>query len=320
MEIRPVPLYYGMMAFGKAIVAARRLKSLATLTQAHGIRDSSTQTAKLRELTVRIEEKGAFQEFNDAIRTFEGISYFEEAMTKRHPLPTAESSQIAHVQITLKEILARIPGLRDLYRATFDEEASTLQFILNTHVSSTDAVELRIDLPELYHDRTSLQRLVDDIRARYPILKQWRFSRAGKAWDNSILIFDNVSDHPNEFSPDCLREAEGHFNRAPTNEPPPYVDFRQLLEPVAGGITQSHPCFVQPIDGVCISDVSLLYIGVYLLSSLVRYRPQIWVHAVSRYATPERPADDQALALVERFMGTAEGAFLSLVPRALTKP
>ena len=42
--------------------------------------------------------------------------------------------------------------------------------------------------------------------------------------------------------------------------------------------------------------------ALFLLSTLVRYRPQSWTHAISRSAISEQPADDKALSLVERFL------------------
>lgn len=321
LEIRPLPLYYGMMAYAKAIVAARGLKSLEHLNRSHGLKDISSQAATLAELKIRIGSRGTFQEFNDVIRDFEGISYFEHAMSRRHPLPTVASSELRQRDMSLKDILARIPGLQDLFLATFREESKVLPFMLYSHGAPTDQVDLRIDTPQLYEDRASLQRIVVAIREKHPILTRWRFMRAEKAWDNSILVFENIENRENEFTPDNLIDAsDGRLTGIAANRPPTYVDFRQLLEPLAGGISREWPCFVEPIGGAHVSDVSLLYLGVCLLSSLVRYRPQIWVHSVSRFVTDERPADDQALALIDHFMGAARSAFLDLVPRALTKP
>lgn len=34
----------------------------------------------------------------------------------------------------------------------------------------------------------------------------------------------------------------------------------------------------------------------------MRYRPQIWTHAISRSVVSGEPADDKALSLIERFL------------------
>ena len=55
------------------------------------------------------------------------------------------------------------------------------------------------------------------------------------------------------------------------------------------------------------------YIALFLLSSLVRYRPQTWVHALSRSVISETPCDDQALSLIERFFDLDSSAIPEMV-------
>jgi hypothetical protein len=57
----------------------------------------------------------------------------------------------------------------------------------------------------------------------------------------------------------------------------------------------------------------------FLLSSVVRYRPQTWGHAISRSVTEENAADDRALALIESFMGNA-GSFPGMIAEAIYIP
>ncbi|KWI94371.1 hypothetical protein WM09_05380 [Burkholderia ubonensis] len=60
--------------------------------------------------------------------------------------------------------------------------------------------------------------------------------------------------------------------------------------------------YMQPINGQYIAFQSLQFLALHLLSSLVRYRPAIWMHALSRSASNGRVADDAMLALIEAFM------------------
>lgn len=316
-EIRPLLLYYGMMAFAKAVVSGRGLKHLSALGQQHGLSDVSSQTARLSELTVKIRSGGTFQEFNDVIREQEGLNYFEEWMTKRHILPTTASSQLCSTQITLKEILARIPGLENLYLATFREKAGLLSIILHTYGGPTEQVDLRIDVPDIFENCHSLRKIIEEVREKYPTLKRWRFSSAEKAWDNSIIIFQNIAPMENELASENFTENQGRLTLKPMDNDA-YIDFRQLLDPLSGGLTQTYPSLVTSINGAYLSDISLQYAGMFLLSSLVRYRPQIWVHSISRFANHERPADDQALALIEEFMNTVQSTYPNLVVRLLT--
>jgi hypothetical protein len=318
-EIRPLLLYYGMMAFAKAIVSGRGLRNLSTLSQTHGLTDISSQTARLAELKVRIEGRGTFQDFNDVISEREGLDYYENAMSQRHPLPTAVSAQLINTEITLKEILSRIPGLENLYLATFREKAEQLSFSLFNHGSPTEPVQLRIDIPDIFDDYNSLRQIIEGVREKYPTLQRWSLLSADKAYDNSIIFFENITPMENELAAEnFVEQEEGRAIRLKTENHDPYIDFRELLDPIYGGLTQ-RPSLSSPINGAYLSDISLQYTGMFLLSSLVRYRPQVWVHAVSRFASHERPADDQALALIEGFMGTVQSTYPNLVAQLLTE-
>lgn len=318
LEIRPLLLYYGMLAFARAVVCCRTLRSIATLSQSHGLKDTSPHSARLDALCVRVEERGTFHEFNDVVREQEGIKYFEHAMTRWHAMPTESSDQMAGTTISLKQCLSHTPRLEKLYHATFQEDPELLSFSLYSHSTPTDECQLRVDLPELFTDRESLQQIVTRIRLKYPLLTRWQLSAAEKAWDNSILIFRNAAPIADEFSEgNCRMSDDGRnvslYDRASFVP----VDFRELMDPICGDLSQSSPCLTTKSNGSYISDVSFQYVAMFLLSSLVRYRPQIWVHSVSRFATAERSADDQSLALIERFMDGVQASFPKLVVRLI---
>ena len=120
-------------------------------------------------------------------------------------------------------------------------------------------------------------------------------------------------------SENFIEEQVGQGLKLKTIANHPYVDFRQLLDPVSGGLTQTHPSLMTPINDVYLSDISLQYAGIFLLSSLVRYRPQIWIHSISRFSNHEKPSDDQALALIEGFMNKVQSTYPNLVTRLLTQ-
>lgn len=257
MEIRPLLLYYGTMAFAKSVISGRGLRNLTTLTQTHGLSDVSSPTARLSELTVKVRSGGTFQEFNDVIREQEGFNYFKEWMTQRHVLPTTASAQLDNTQITLKEILARIPGLERLYLATFREKAELLPINLHTYGGPTEKVDLRIDVPDIFEDCYSLRKIIEGVREKYPTLQRWRFSYAEKAWDNSIIIFQNIAPMENELASENFTEEQG--GRRLTLKPmgnDAHIDFRQLLAPLSGGLTQTYPSLVVPINGSYLSDIT----------------------------------------------------------------
>ena len=322
MEIRPLLLYYGMTAYAKAVVVGRNLRALATLSQSHGLHDVSAHDARLAELRVKVQGDGLFHALNDTVRNSEGIRYFEGSMHCRHSIPTARSADLNDMTLSLKDILARTIRLETLYQDTFGEKAKTHGFDLYVRNGPADEVQLRIDVPELYVDRASLQEIITQLRGQYPALRRWRLDAAQKAWDMSVLMFENLpAEGIDEFAEDSLRENNGNFQFHIQGAPKSgYTDFRDLLLPVTGGVIAGNSYFVEPLDDLYISELSLFYAGIFLLSSLVRYRPQIWVHAVSRFSDSNRPADDQALALVEQYMAIAESTFIKATAALLSEP
>lgn len=322
MEIRPLLLYYGMVAFAKAVVAARTLRPLSSLHQGHGLGDISSANSRISELVFEIRASGTFQEFNDVVCKSEGLEYYgQEAMRKTLELPTAASDQLIDTKITLKDVLARLPRLENLYHATFNENAALLPFQLHISGHIEGLVELRVDLPDLFEDLDSLRQIVADVRTKHPDLQHWRFRSAEKAWNNSIITFCNMTPMQNEFFFENLIESGGGKTfQVKEMTSGAFIDFRTLLKSVNGDLKKGNPYyFVAPVCGKLISDVSLKYAGMFLLSSLVRYRPLIWVHSVSRYSSQDNPADDQALALIEKFMNNVQRGFPNIVLRLLTQ-
>lgn len=106
IEIRPLILYYGMMAFAKAIIIARTPANIEALPQRHGLSDTSEQTSLLKDLSLRIEQGGTFQQFNDVIAQKEGVRYIVKTHSKFHPTPSAESAALSGQALTLKTILS----------------------------------------------------------------------------------------------------------------------------------------------------------------------------------------------------------------------
>jgi len=126
LEIRPLQQFYGMVGFAKAIVIAKDVRSLATLRHAHGLIDVSDNNSRIADLRVRIQNAGTFQEFNDAIASFNRLCYIDNQTNyKSVSLPSANSAEIRGLVFSLKDILGRVPRLESLYRMTFGETGHT---------------------------------------------------------------------------------------------------------------------------------------------------------------------------------------------------
>ena len=96
------------------------------------------------------------------------------------------------------------------------------------------------------------------------------------------------------------------------------IDFIKILPPLSGGLKKANQHIIEAYDGAFISEYALHYLGMFLLSSLVRYRPQIWSHAITSSVTREKAADDKALALIEKFMDLSLYEFPCMVAKAMT--
>jgi hypothetical protein len=212
LQIRPLLIYYGVVGFAKAVVVARLGVSVDELVQSHGLSDVSAHNAKLEDLYLSISNKGMFQDFNDATAPLGRIWYFDGSMPKWVPKPFDKAGALAGKQFPIKEVLSRIPELQRLYEQTFEEASNVLRIGLDYWPEYGEYAELRIDDPSLFSDRASLELLVRNWRERFTFLQGWRLVQATHAWGNSVVIFANVDNQIEEFSPTILTEADGSFN------------------------------------------------------------------------------------------------------------
>lgn len=304
LEIRPLQQFYGMVGFAKALVIAKNLQSLSTLKPSHGIRDVSAGNARIEELRVHIDRSGTFQEFNDVVAPLTRLCYIDNATEYRTiDLPSASSDKLDGLEITFRDILSRIPELAALYQMTFGEDSNTEQVSFEPSVGNDTEFRIRIDVKGLYSDRESLKNIVWNLRRKFPFLGTWRLNSAQLAWGRSTIYFRNTAnDKLDEFSEEYLFANSKNYEERPVsndeNKPFPVADG---LGPLAGGLS-SGAMAVSPISGQQVSEFSFQYLALFLLSSLVRYRPQTWTHAISRSAFHEIPADDKALSLIEQFL------------------
>jgi hypothetical protein len=318
LEIRPLQQFYGMVGFAKALIVAKRLDSLATLRPAHGLTDVSSGNSRIAELKLRIELSGTFQEFNDVIAPLTRLQ-LSDMVNKSRAIyfASAHSELLQGIDLSLQEILSRIPRLEFLYRQTFGEQALTDTVNLEAGSQETD-FRIRVDDQEMFANRESLKQIVLRWRERFPFLKKWRLHSAQYAWGNSLIYFRNVSAlNVDEFSEEYLKEQNGTFQEHAFAGD---VNERFSLEdgfcPVAGGYSGSVYA-IAPVRGLHISEFSLQYLALFLLSSLMRYRPQTWTHAISRSVVPGEPADDKSLSLIERFLNLNQTEIPGFVVRIL---
>lgn len=305
LQIRPLLLFYGTMAFAKALNIAFNLTPTASLPHSHGIGDVSAQNSKISELTVKINTNGTFQPFNDITSKLNRVDYIDADTMNRHFMaPTEISANLANLQISLKEILSRIPGLEALYRKTFGELSNCVHINLKAELYNKKNWELLITPKEIFHDRASLRAIISELRNTFPVLKKLNLSSAAPAWNASYIDFSNLPIPDDEFAETHLQPREGGFSTKDArsnNESLPYESFQILVKDHAGTFCEPN-YLISPFNNLYISKMSLHYLGMYLLSSLVRYRPEIWGYAITRSARPDGKSDDHMLSLIEEFM------------------
>ena len=304
LEIKPLQQFYGMVGFAKALVTAKSLQSLSTLKHSHGIRDVSAGNSQISDLRLHIDSAGTFQEFNDVVAPLTRLCYVDNS-TKSCTinLPSSSSADLYELELSLREILSRIPGLGSLYRMTFGEHPNTEVISVELSIAEEQEFRIRIDDRELFRDRASLKDIVGRWRGKFPFLDNWRISSAQHAWARSVIYFRNIGNAEiDEFSEAYLFSNSDNFEERPVaNDNNMLFPLSSGLHPLAGGFSAS-PNAISPIESLHLSEFSLHYLGLYLLSSLVRYRPQIWTHAISRSTFQDTVPDDKALSLIEHFL------------------
>lgn len=321
LEIKPLQLYYGMVAFAKALtLASDRKLAINSLAQSHGIKDTSEPDATLGELVVAIEKSGTFQAFNDCAAGLNRVSYISTDTSQQvFSLPCTLSSELGGVRLSLKEILSRVPGVWQLYEATFSERSDSGAIFINAPLQHDGPWEIRIDDKAVCSELSELRRVVARWRSLAPFLQKWTLSSAQFAWGNTVLIFENFSHSGDDLGEAVMQKEERRFTTSLQATPEDrFADIAAYLDSsISGNDLNSQTSVIRPVNGMFIQEYSLQYLALHLLSSLVRYRPSIWMHSLSRASSAERPADDAMLALVEKFMVVNQSSVPNFVCQVL---
>lgn len=309
IDIRPLLIYYGVVAFSKAIVLVDSCCSISSCVRGHGLKDISKDNAMMSEIVCKVERRGTFFEFVNATLRIGGLRCYDADLSPRFlPVPFGSADSLADANVKLDDVFSRLPDLRELYGRTYGK--ASLALIVDVSVGFQD-VRIRTDLDELFIDRESLVQLVTRLRVDYPFFWKWRLVDAQRAWGKSILTFVNIEPGLDEFDESSLMAVDRGFS-----VPLPYVGFSsewlETLQPLSGGACGGLVSAIQPLKGSYLSDYALMFIGSFLLGSLVRYRPQTWRHSLSRTASQSRQADDRELALIEKFSSRVIDAFPDL--------
>lgn len=312
IQIRPLLVYYGVLSFARAVTMAVKNIPLSDIVPSHGISDNGTPTS-IEDLSLTIRKNGTFQQFNDAIAPLARFYYYDSGMMPRSMVrPFDDATTLKDREVTIEDILTRMSGH---YKAISGSRFTASNCLpVGIHHATLNRWSLRIDAPTLIESREALNALVGSLRDDYPFLKDWRLQSVSLAYNRTLLLFDNQSANvvDDMDEKELIRIDETTYTSAldHTGGGPNYVPPETILPPLTGGYgNQSFREAVRPLHGVILNEYSLYFLGSFLLSSLVRYRPQIWQHALSRSSTVDFPADDRSLPVIEYFVDRVLSSF-----------
>jgi hypothetical protein len=243
--------------------------------------------------------------------SIERLSLLDGTRTIWFPTPGCQAIALANLELSLQDILGRVGDLATLYRQTFLHAPMVISTSVMQRMNADDIYDLRVDIPAAtVPSAGDLISTLSDLKQRYPFLLKLNFSAASFAWDHIAIIFDNCrpgGQFP-ESGSDIQAMGQGTellpVQRLSSEKNG--VPLSEILPCSEGGLHRQFPTFSSPVrDEVYLSEIVLHYLGTYLLGSLVRYRPQTWIHALYGTETPNRPRDDAIRALIESFLDVA---------------
>lgn len=252
---RPLLLYYGVLALSRAIVLSADVsRRECTLNGAHGLsalgwgETLAKGMDRVPEIQVTITG-GTFSELAVATSNVERSLVYGYHRLRRPVLQHGAEGfdpNANQVRISLKETLARLPDLTDLYQLTFGAlSACHPAYIQVHHDIQTDyyLLQTRRGLADVDHIRKAF-----GLHSEVSIEADDYYHPVGQVSGLKFVIH-------NELSPPSMRRHTL-----------PIKNDRFGL-----------PYVVEPLDGdQSLSTLSLLFIVSYAMGMLVRYHPSQW--------------------------------------------
>lgn len=311
LETRPLLLYYGAAAYAKALVIVLTGCQPQDIRQSHGLKCSAKNGNRIADFCIQTNGAGLFQQFNDVVASRNRIRFFEQTIIRSRIVPATASEKLANLEVSLSDCLSRIPSLQAVYELCTGTPSKVQQLQFDSNSYGEGGFGIRVDLAEMFDSVKSLQNIVSSLRNKVPFLEHWRLEDATKAWDKSVLQFENIEPGADEFG-----SLTGDVNHYRSNLPGTSFDPFDHLAPLAG-LGGAIPAYIEGIDGQQVSEVSLVLASLFGLSSLVRYFPHIWTACVYRQSIAGNTVDDGLLPVIEQCLGDVTRRFPILVTELL---
>ena len=316
IETRPLLLYYGAAAFAKLLVIAKTGCQPHDIGSSHGASCMPGLGDTVGGYLIRCDGTGLFQSFNDVAAGLCRLKYFHNFESRYVSTPAASSELLVGLQLSLQEILARVPEVADMYKLCCGTPASVTGLSVLAPISLEDDFKIRVDLPEGFAGLEQLKAHVAMLRERIPFFTEWRLYSAQHAWNNSITMFCNRSGALESTEFNGVFDEGGKNFAASIPEGLARFEVAPVLPSLAGGYSRSNS-YITPVSGAAVSEHSLQLLGLLSLSSLVRYRPHVWTSCVHRRRLGEKPVDDALLPAIEVFLECVTESFPQLVADVL---
>lgn len=170
--------------------------------------------------------------------------------------------------------------------------------------------QVRIEINDKFNTintRGSLVGFVNDLREKYPFLEKWCLTKAFISWGQTRVYFENIEKNAiNDLSEEFLLEEDAaSFKATQDVASMERFHFTDFLQPLSGTLLKGHQYACEKFEGEYISEFSLYYLGAHILSSIARYRPNIWMRSITHSIINDESADDAMLAILEKFMDMA---------------
>ncbi len=281
-SVKPLLLYYGMVSFAGAIILAKGTKqSLSKMNRSHGLTPPDFTDAKSVDscATALTQGRGTFHELVDSCRE---IRFQIERTLDEGPLARArwgfffgnEAADFTDVDLDIRGLASRLPDLRRVYELTYQQKPEVFYGGIYLHQ------EKMCSQPVLaVHMGVHTQNLA----AGHPL---------------GVLAMS----HP-AFVKLALQEFQ--------------YDSAAFLPREDGSLECPLPMFtdlnfgtycVSPFaEGLFLSEICIYYAIMYLLSMLVRYRPDLWMSIL------HRGEGDRIMALLKTFIQFSFKKFPKLV-------
>ena len=310
LSIRPITLYYGMAALAKALVLSfGNPKLLTSFPPSHGLKAPSTFGVPMESLEVRADgTDGLFHRFVDSLSHREHmIAEIRKVGKLRIWTKLSDSSHLAGFHASLKDFLARVEGLADFIRETFDETPMNAPVEFNLARFGADQKE-----SETWNPQASLVfrlPIGEDekwIRNLHPRLSEWRFrDDTGNLGDSlrGVVVFENL---PPYLSP----RPTDIFGQGPLLR-----HLSGLTIPLTRGV-QGDFRLIASVGDITIPEPAIQLAAAFLLSTIARYRPDIW-SAFSTFSPNQK--NSRLRALIEAFLDRASSVFPLQVLAALAR-